>query len=61
MFILRETCLEKKDGREKHQLVISPIQPDQESNLQCFGAWDDAPTNQATWVHGMMLQTTRAL
>ena len=55
--------LERVEGgiereREKHQLVESQtgdqtrnlgMCPDQESNLQPFGAWEDIPTNWATW------------
>ena len=51
----------REDGREKnwcekHQLVASTrnqthnlaMCPDQELNPQCFGVWDNVPTNRAT-------------
>ena len=31
--------------REKHLLVASCMRPDQESNPQPFGVWDDTETN----------------
>ena len=33
-------------GNQTHNLGRCP---DQESNLQPFGVWDDAPANAATW------------
>ena len=42
-------------GREKHQceretsVTTSLMYPDQGSNPQPFGVWDDVPTNRATW------------
>ena len=39
---------ERERERERHWSVASPMCPDQGSNPQTFGAWDDTPTNRAT-------------
>lgn len=36
------------EGETSHQMVVSRTVPAQDSNLQPFGAWDDASTNCAT-------------
>ena len=43
----RERKRKKIDVREEHWSVASLMSPDQQSNSQPFGVWDNAPT---TWV-----------
>ena len=39
---------EREGERERHLEAASCMHPDQGSNLQMLGVWDDAPTNRAT-------------